>query len=566
MKKRFFELYSKASQNNGLFIVLCFSYIVYIFLLSVINKTVAQVVNFASLALCFLLIAAVGMDLKRFFKTPDAKILVCSALLALSLTGLLVRLAEVYLNISLPFYIKAAVCILLFIAAVLFWTAVKSFVQILLETETRFPAEKDSGVFWIVFFFSVNSLFLLWSIYYPSGVSTDTWNQLAQIRGDIPYSDIHAIAHTIFLKLLFRIGENFSAVIFVQICGVGFINAFFAQWLNGRGLPLIWILPPLAFNLAGCSRFILCYVYPWKDAPYTFCLCYICYMTIRLINQPGKKPGVLKAALLGVALAFASLFRYNGIIASVFCGGWLFVYFLKNKAWKPFAATLFAAAISVAAVSLYSGKVLHTQSPENGFSVQVFGSGIAAVVAGEGNISPELLSRIEEIFSIDYIKENYKPWETKRLIWTDETGIAGEFKDRPDLQVFNNRFVLAMGERRQELVRLYLELLPRNPGLMARDVIYNTYAVWGTEFYQDYFYSNSLAVLAILFLALEFWGKAMIKRHWAVFAPVACNMISVAISTITNETRYLLPTFALFPFLLMYVLWAAGRSSGYFQD
>jgi 4-amino-4-deoxy-L-arabinose transferase-like glycosyltransferase len=316
----------------------------------------------------------------------------------------------------------------------------------------------------------------------------------------------------------------------------------------------VWLAAAVTFNLALGNGVVVFYALPWKDIPYMLCLGYVTYMIMQTLDEEEKSPGSFQAVLVGVAIAFSGMFRYNGIIAAFACFVYFIIYFSRKKEWLQLLCTVLAAAVSIVAVYAYSSFVLHTKSQKNGFSVQVFGSGIAAVVAGEGNVTEDQMMRIESRLPVGWMIKYYEPWNTKQLIWTSEVETAPEFIQDPNLHVFVNRFVLALGENRDEVIKLYFELLPHNLGIMLKDIAYNTYAIWGAENLQDYFYSNAFSVIMLVFLMLRFWSREIFRKRWAVFLPVFCNMLSIAVSTITNEARYLLPTFALFPFLAFYII------------
>jgi len=62
---------------------------------------------------------------------------------------------------------------------------------------------------------------------------------------------------------------------------------------------------------------------------------------------------------------------------------------------------------------------------------------------------------------------------------------------------------------------------------------------------------HSILFSLIVYLVI----KAHLKpRDLAVFLPSACNTVSIMISTITNEERYLLPTFMLMPVFFLYLV------------
>ena len=64
-----------------------------------------------------------------------------------------------------------------------------------------------------------------------------------------------------------------------------------------------------------------------------------------------------------------------------------------------------------------------------------------------------------------------------------------------------------------------------------------------------------LILLLLLLLATgACWNARTWKKHWVIFLPIVCSVLSIFVSTITNEYRYILPTFTLFPVLLLYIV------------
>ena len=58
-------------------------------------------------------------------------------------------------------------------------------------------------------------------------------------------------------------------------------------------------------------------------------------------------------------------------------------------------------------------------------------------------------------------------------------------------------------------------------------------------------------VVTIAFLAV---GARLKLKDSIVFLPSLCNTVSIMISTITNESRYLLPAYMLMPVFFLYVV------------
>jgi hypothetical protein len=56
----------------------------------------------------------------------------------------------------------------------------------------------------------------------------------------------------------------------------------------------------------------------------------------------------------------------------------------------------------------------------------------------------------------------------------------------------------------------------------------------------------------LLLAALARIRRGNRRRFLFAMLPVLCNVVSILISTVTNEIRYLMPTFLLAPVLLLY--------------
>ncbi|MDD6032250.1 MAG: hypothetical protein PUC47_02015 [Oscillospiraceae bacterium] len=411
--------------------------------------------------------------------------------------------------------------------------------------------------------YTIGALCLNWLRWYPSGTSPDTRHQWGQIHGTLRLNDIHALGHTIFLKGLLAIWDDYAVVILVHILMLALLYGLFAWYLAGKGMRIGWIL--LAVSLfTACETPTQTYMFPWKDTPYTFAVG-ILTLFLLWLRENRFRFTIPKAVLLGISLAYTTLFRLNGIVILLFVGIWLAVACIRGKLWKQFISIAAAVVICFAGVNVYGYQVLKAESPENGFSVQVFGSGLAAMVTQSGwDLSREDRAEIQEVLSSVWMAEHYTPWETRKLIWDYEThDPEGVFND-PNMEIMVNNFVLDLGEHKWQVVGLYLKLMPGHFLVCLRDVLYNTYKIWGLTGNGicggwRFYYSNIFLLVVLMVGVGAVWKKNTIKRRLIVFAPMLCNVLSIAISTITNEDRYLVPTFALFPVLLLYLICTSDR-------
>lgn len=412
-------------------------------------------------------------------------------------------------------------------------------------------AEKGSRlqVFWCVFGLQAAGLAALWlSSFYPSGISADTENQWQQIHGEIRYSDVHTLGHTIFLKLLLHICDSYAIVILVQILAVAALVALFAAYLYGRGVPYGYIL---LFQLVFlCMNLNEVYMYPWKDTPYTVVLGLVCYFIMRSLDKDYDFT-LWRSLGLALALVWMFLFRTNGIVPLIGCAAYFVVYFIRRKKLLQLVSLALVPVVCVLSVNWYGYQVLKADSPPNGFSVQIFGAGVSAVVAKDGNMTDAQRERIEEILPTNWIRAQYDSWNPKNLIWGYEAAGDAFFAD-PNNKVFNNHYVVALGQHRDEVVSLYFQLLPKNFSIMVTELLFTSHGFWSMADLE----SNGMLLLLLFVAVVASRRKGMLKSGWPVLLPMVLNAVSIVISTITSEERYYLPTFTLFAPLLLYWLFA----------
>ncbi|NLG25675.1 MAG: hypothetical protein GX558_09990, partial [Clostridiales bacterium] len=409
------------------------------------------------------------------------------------------------------------------------------------------PHLSAGWVFALVAALSALGLGLHWSLRFPASNAIDTAYQWDQVHGLLPYTDLHTPGHTVLLKALYALWDSPASAVGAHIAALATLQGCFAVYLYRRGAHLGWLLA-LSALFTACSDPTKWYFYPGKDIPYTACLAGITYLLMRS-REPGFRFGWWRAAGLGALLAFSVLFRYNGIVPVALCGLYFAVYFMRRRQAGRLVALALAAGICALSVNAYAYRALNMARVKNGFAVQTFGAGIAAVVAQEGEMTPQQLARIGNALPISWMREHYKPWATKQLVWKREPSV----ESHPIDQGCNNCFVLAMGDRPAEVVGIYLSLLPRNAGLLLKELARNTTVVWSARNAGGAF-SIPLLTLTLAIIACAAWSRRTARRHIVVFLPVAANLLSIAASTVTNEYRYLLPTFTLFWPLAIYIV------------
>jgi len=398
-------------------------------------------------------------------------------------------------------------------------------------------------VFWGICVLVVFCLALRWSQSYPAGSSPDTINQWKQIHNEIPLNDIHAIGHTLFMKALLSLYDNYAIVIFIQIVAVATSLAVISRYLYLRGID--YRLMVLAVSLFFTYRpFVSIFIYPWKDVPYAICLLLISFAIMKV--QRDEQLIVPQLIGLGFMLAGVGLFRLNGMLPMILVALYFVVIALKQRKVRLIAIPAIAL-VAILMMNLVAYMVLDTQRTENGFSVAVFGSGISAVVAMDGDIAPEQMEEIRQILPVEWMKEKYTTWDHNGLLWDEEPDFI-----RPAIKIPSNSFVAALGAHKGDVIRLYFALLPRNIILYAKDFLYNTRILWGMN-NESFIFSNVFLFVLMVLSVCVLWKRKTIKKYWPVFIPVTGSMVSV-MAAITNEYRYVMPTVLLFLPLLFYII------------
>ena len=374
-----------------------------------------------------------------------------------------------------------------------------------------------------------------WALNWPFRPTDDFWNQWGQIMTG-SYNDIHALGHTIFLKALFRLYPNGGVAVLVHILMISGLYGLFAQHLCARGVPYKALMTVTAAVLCLLPASFL--MYPWKDAPFAFVTGIVTYFILRT-REEGYRLTWPHALGLGVCLGWMVLFRLNGVVPALASAAY-FLHWARGRGMlRRVAAAALTALVCVGGVNAYGYRVLGAASPPNGYALQVFGSGVAAVVAREGNITPEQMARIEAALPVDFMREAYTPWDGTKLVWDEDYYVA-------------NAFPQHLAAHGGEVVRLYFELLPRNLGICALDMVYNTFEIWSVF----YLFSNGtlLLLLGAALLGTRGARRGRVPGRWVLLIPIVASALSVGMTTITNEVRYFLATYILFVPILMYYL------------
>ncbi|MCL2810423.1 MAG: hypothetical protein FWD25_00835 [Clostridia bacterium] len=516
--------------------------------------------SLSNAALLFALLAcgALNVSVRQVMFSPKHTLSAALAALALTVTSSFDKIPEEMKGLPFAFSETAALpgFLLVFVAVFFLCKGLFAFFSVVAAPQASTPdlmLREDGGrrAFWLSFLFCSVALISLWlCVSYPYKSSPDTRNQLQQVHGYLRLLDLHAPTHTLLIMSLFYVVEDYWFVVAVQIVLLSIACGFFGRYLCGRrsGLLLPYGWACALFQLATVA---MIYSSPWKDMPYTLCIAALTYLFMRLPDEdwPLTTP---RAVAFGLAAAFAFLFRFNGAVVLVASAVFLTVYAARRRYWKQLAAFALSALVAVGGMQGIIYGLFGFERSINGFAVQTFIFGIATVVMEDGQITEEELEEVDELLGLYWIEEKYDRSAPSNLLWSKEEwedDLDGFFDD-PNHEPYNNLMIVSAGKQPQKVIGLYLRLLPCNLGPLTDAFLRGTKFIWAFEGV----FGHIFLLVALGTAMVFYWPRKTFTRRWVAFLPVAANMVSIAASTITNELRYLLPTYTLFVPLLFYVL------------
>lgn len=192
------------------------------------------------------------------------------------------------------------------------------------------------------FSLSVSLVYLF--AYFPGGLSTDTFTQWQQIRGEAPLSDWHPALHTLLLWLCTRIIDHPAFVLLVQgvlyACAVGYSAASMQRWHLPKPAIVLSVLY-LSAN-PGLSNVM---TFLWKDCALAIATLYLAVQLFEIHCSRGewlRRRG--RVFLLALTLALCAILRHNGIALSLAVCVWLIIS-LHGLRRRALAAVLLAAAL-----------------------------------------------------------------------------------------------------------------------------------------------------------------------------------------------------------------------------
>lgn len=433
----------------------------------------------------------------------------------------------------------------------------------------------------ILFVIQMGILCLYFYALNPGNMSYDTYNQVRQLKGLIPFNTWHPIGHTLFTGLLLKICNNYGIITLFQMFFYSAIcSAFYVFLLKHKirwqliylSAITITLLPSVGINV----------VTQWKDIPFTIGLLWATLIILKMYfddNYFGKPINALEFA---VCMLIISLFRYNGILAFIGLFIYTFVYVIrsKNRLQKRnyFISAIFIISIFIL-INIILPKQLNAIPNPPGMKLRPIYQGYSAlyVYGGEEKLDTESRKLIEGVSSPEEMDKYYDPYfadtisnntpnflnNLSKISTKDALKMYIEaflaypgviLGDKFNLSLtmwsvthdrfsYNNAYTTRIEERMIDEfgVRRVENKLTHLVNLIAKYTLYGNYLshtlIWRSGFY--------LSLEIIIFFYL------LIKKEKSIsfFIPLISNGIIVFLTMPAQDYRYLWFIFLLLPFL-----------------
>ena len=259
---------------------------------------------------------------------------------------------------------------------------------------------------------------LVFSVYMvalnPGNMSYDTFNQLSQITGLIPYNTWHPIGHTLFIGLLLKIWDNMAVVTVFQILFLAFVTSrFYGTLIQYRvSIPLVYVLAMVITLMPNTGINV---VTLWKDIPYTAALLWgtnILLLMCLSTDYFSKKRHGLEFAVCMLAIC---LFRHNGILPFLLMLIFGLVYIVRYRQRQQSINFGVSAALILAMVILVNVVIpaqLDAVPNPPGMKLRTIYQGLGAVYyAGhEAMLDEETRNLVESVATPEQLKNHYNPY------------------------------------------------------------------------------------------------------------------------------------------------------------
>lgn len=330
---------------------------------------------------------------------------------------------------------------------------------------------KPAAVFLFVFgSIAAIDLMYLFLAQYPGILTTDSFSTMAEVLGEVPYTNTMPFWHTVTVKVfvdlgLALFGEINAAVACFHTAQILFMAACFAYVLTTLYQVKVpgWFLCLVYFVYAFQPHNIVYSITLWKDIPFSGASVLFITAFYRLLKGVGKS-GLNYAAFVAGALGF-SLWRTNGWYA--FLVVVLLMWLLMRKDYKK---ELLLMTFVLIFCWILINPVLDTLEVEETNLVEAFAvpmQQIARVVSEGKELTETETALLGEIFWMDKLEQMYNP----------------QTVDPVKFETFQYDRVDYIREHAGEYLKMYLSIGLRYPGEYLKAWIEETKGYWNGGYF-----------------------------------------------------------------------------------
>ena len=381
------------------------------------------------------------------------------------LFGLCAMLTPVYRRNS-----TSSCNILLFVVGVLGFLAVWLGLEILIDHACRrrprfkIPLSgRKLGLCLFALFTAVGVWNLL--VYYPGTGMYDTLaivsRPITQMSNQHPW--FYCSGVRLLVKVVLALGGGYELALVlcsvIQILLTSGVYTYLLLWLKDKGThPVVWLLAVAFYAFYPILGLYM--VTLFKDIPFSLLLTVWVPVLYEYWQTKGECLQTKRYQNTCIVLIIYALLRNNGIYVTAFILAVMLITALRQ--WKQIAMLAAALALVMVGSSAFETylDVTHLFKETVGIPLQQ----VAAVVTYGDQIEPEDLEFIDQVLSVDFIREKYDPYTADRLKWNGAP--------------INNDF---LNENKVEFLKVWLRLGLKNPGLYWEAYLKNTYGFWSLD-------------------------------------------------------------------------------------
>ena len=303
--------------------------------------------------------------------------------------------------------------------------------------------------------------------YMPGGLFYDTKESYLMFSGYVKLSNHHPLLFSAMFKMFADIGEylgniNIGLDIYtiLQVTLMATMIAYYIYWLYKKGVTIKFVVV-LTLLCAIFKLFPLYAISLWKDTPFAIAILFYTFIISKIVISNGKEfTKKLTIFQYVLAIFLVSFFRNNGIYIAIVTT-FILILAYKNNFKRKLNLFTIIVSIEILLILIIQIPVYRTLKLQGEFkeSVGIPIQQICYVIAYDGNVTNEQLEFINNIESIENIKNRYAPWSVDMIKFYE----------------FNDEY---LEQHKGEFIKTWLDLFVKNPKDYIKAYLLSTMGFW----------------------------------------------------------------------------------------